>query len=333
MNKEQILELIAQTPKGDERAKLLENPEIRNAVLSSGANVTIYSGEIASDAKSSRKMFSDVFVGLIQRKNRKGNLDGLGALGGLAERTDEKDFYFLSEEAKHKLIGQKDDVIEKDGKAILVKNIDIIRKNNVLREMREELCDIGISDVNIDKEKMELIEMPNVKDDNYMINIWDGKGECFAISPYCHIYKDETGLIDEIVKRSQEQECGEVVEYKKVNLFEALKAYGNVDKGDKVLENGRSAEKDYRYPHEYLAAWALASKLIKGGDPKKMVNLVIELQNSCNHRISFGRVAKDTKQDMEDVANILGVSDETLFKMEKAAELAFNYKMSQEKLR
>jgi hypothetical protein len=198
--------------------------------------------------------------------------------------------------------------------------------------MSEELFDIGITDIVIDKEKMELIEMPNVKDDNYMTNIWDGKGECFAISPYCHIYKDDAGLIDEIVKRSQEKEAGEVVEYKKVNLFDALKAYGHIGKGDKALENGRNAEKDYRYPHEYLAAWALASKLLEG-DSKKMVNLAVDVQNSCSHRISFGRLAKDTKQNMDDIAKILGVSEETLFKMEKATEIAFGYKMSQEKLR
>ena len=117
MNKEQVLELIAKTPKGEERAKLLENQEIRNAVLSSGANVTIYCGEINKEAsaKHSKGIFANVFVGLIQRKNRSGKLDGLGALGGLAERTDEKDFCFLSDEGKKQLIGAKDDVIEKDG--------------------------------------------------------------------------------------------------------------------------------------------------------------------------------------------------------------------------
>ena len=85
MIKDDVLGLIANTPKGEERAKLLENPEIRKAVLSSGANVTIYSGEVNSEAKFSKGMFADVFIGLIQRKNRKGKLDGLGALGGLAE--------------------------------------------------------------------------------------------------------------------------------------------------------------------------------------------------------------------------------------------------------
>ena len=74
MNREQVLDLIANAPKGEERAKLLENPEIRKAVLSSGANVTIYSGEINSEAKFSKGMFADVFVGLIQRKNKKGKL-------------------------------------------------------------------------------------------------------------------------------------------------------------------------------------------------------------------------------------------------------------------
>ncbi|MBQ2884605.1 MAG: hypothetical protein IJE43_12650 [Alphaproteobacteria bacterium] len=329
MNKEQVLELIAQTPKGEERAKLLENPEIRTAVLSSGANVTLYCGDVDTSAKHSKGIFANVFVGLIQRKNRSGKLDGLGALGGLAERTDEREFCFLSDESKKQLVGKKDDVVEKNGQIYLTKDIDIIRKNNVLREMQEELCDIGITDVTINPNKMELIEMPNVKDDNYMTNIWDGKGECFAISPYCHVYKDDEGLIDEIVKRSREQATGEVVEYKKVNLFDALSAYGHIGRGDKALENGRNAEKDYRYPHEYLAAWALASKLL-GGDAKSMVNLAVDVQNSCGHRISFERIAKDTKQSIDDVANILGVDDETMFKMEKACEIAFMYKATKD---
>ena len=42
ITRHEALQKIAQTSKGAERAELLKNNEIRNAVLSSGANVTIY---------------------------------------------------------------------------------------------------------------------------------------------------------------------------------------------------------------------------------------------------------------------------------------------------
>ena len=230
--REEILKKIALTPKGEKREKLLQDENIRNCVLSSGANVTIYTGCIKQNAKNIIDEISDIYVGLILRKNKKGNLDGLGALGGLAERTDENEFLKLSKDEKLKLLEIKDDVILCDDEAVLTNDINIIRKNNVLREMKEELYDLGIEDIKIDKEKLELIELFNVKDDNFITNIWDGKGECFAITPYCHIYKDDEGIIDKICSNAFAKDKGEVNEYKKVPLFEALKCFGNyVNKG------------------------------------------------------------------------------------------------------
>ena len=313
-NKDYILKKIAQTPKGDKRAVLLKNETIRNAVLSSGANVTIYEGNI-KDKSSPKDILSDIYVGLIQRKNKHGKFDGLGALGGLAERTSIEEFNNATLLERLSLIDKKDDVILVDNAPYLTFDIDIIRKNNVLREMSEELFDLGIRDITINPDKMELIPMPNVKDDNYMINIWDGKGECFAITPYCHIYKDEEGLIDTIIKTAKEQENGEVAEYRKVPLMDALKAYGNIGTSC-LLEDGRDAKKDYRYPHEYLCAWALASKLLNH-DENKIFELAIEIQKSSNHLISFETLAKNTKQNMEDISCILGISNETLEKIEK----------------
>ena len=92
-NKQQrALTKIALTPKGIERAKLLQDDDFRKLVLSSGANVTIYSGEIDLSATTPSKKLENIQIGLIQRKNKKGKFDGLGALGGLAERTNEAYF-------------------------------------------------------------------------------------------------------------------------------------------------------------------------------------------------------------------------------------------------
>ena len=69
--REKVLLLISSTPKGNLRAKLLEKNEIRQAVLSSGANVTIYSGEVDDSADNVVQSLSNVYIGLIQRKNKK----------------------------------------------------------------------------------------------------------------------------------------------------------------------------------------------------------------------------------------------------------------------
>lgn len=320
----ETLQLLSQTPKGEQREKLLQNDDLRNSVLSSGANVTIYTGEVNRKSENVIEAIQNVYIGLIQRKNKKGQYDGLGALGGLAERTKKEEFESLSQQKQHELVSLKDDVIIVDGYPRLTTDIDIIRKNNVMREMREELANLGIYNLSINPDKLELICMPKVKDDNYMINIWDGKGECFAISPYCHIYEDKTGLIDNINKNAKEQIGGEASEYKKIPLIDALGAYGNIATKYK-LEDGRNATKDYRYPHEYLACWALASKLL-GNDDKKMVQLAISVQNKHNHPISFAQIALKTSQNMQDVAEVLNISPSTLEKMERNMQIVYQNK-------
>lgn len=326
----EILEKIANTPKGTARAQLLADDKVRKAVLSSGANVTLYCGK-PHTATTAKEALSEVYIGLIQRKNKKGLLDGLGALGGLAERTNEEVFNSLDDNKKTQLIGQKDDVILENGCPVLIKDIDIIRKNNVLREMREELDDLGIKDIHIKPAALELIPMPKVKDDNYMINIWNGKGECFAITPYCHIYEDKTGLIDEISRRASEKEGGEAVTYKKINLFEALSAYGNLGKKGFSLEDGRSADKDYRHPHEHLAAWALAAKLFKY-DEQRLTVLAKEVQENADHPISFARLAEATGQSMADIAAILHIKPQTLKQIEQQNHQIYSLKMADNRL-
>ena len=324
-NKEDALAQIANTPKGIERGKLLTDDSFRALVLSSGANVTIYQGEVINSS-SVKEAISGIYIGLIQRKNRHANFDGLGALGGLAERTSLEEFNEYTAVERYALVGKKDDVILIDDFPTLINDMDIIRKNNVLREMSEELADLGIKDITINPDNMELVPMPKVKDDNYMINIWDGKGECFAITPYCHLYRDDKGLIDTIIEKSNEQENGEVAEYKKIPLFNALLAYGHRSNTKHKLEDGRDAKKDYRYPHEYLASWALASKLLDNNE-EKLVKLANEVQDASDHLISFERIAKDTKQSLFDVAEILDISPETLEKIENNCKKCYNSKL------
>lgn len=313
--KDIALKKVAKTPKGSERAALLKNDEFRELLLNSSANVTIYEGS-AKPGTTCQEKLQDVYIGLIQRKNKKGYLDGLGALGGLAERTSEEQFTQMSDVEKLALLGEKDDIILRDGHITLTRDINIIRQNNVLREMREELSDLGIHGITINPERLQLIPMPKVKDDNYMINIWDGKGECFAITPYCHLYKDEENLINRLSATAQEHKGGEATTYKRIPLFEALSAYGTPAGTDAALEDGRSAAKDYRYPHEHLAAWVLAAELLQH-NPEKMVALADEVQRTSGHQISFARLAKATGQTMKDLADILQIKPDTLYQMEQ----------------
>lgn len=321
LTREVALKKIAETPLGQKRAELLKNDDFRNLLLSSGANVTLYCGT-PHNAKTAKDALSNVYIGLIQRKNKKGRLDGLGALGGLAERTPESYFNQLSDLDKINLLKSKDDIVLDGAHPVLTKDINIIRKNNVLREMREELDDLGITDVSINPTKLVLIPMPHVRDDNYMINIWDGHGECYAITPYCHIYEDTTGLIDKISSHALEKDGGEAVCFKKIPLFDALSAYGHIGTSDCSLEDGRNAAKDYRYPHEYLASWGLAAKLFEY-QSQRMIALAQEVQASSSHLISFSRIAKATGQKMEDIAAILHIDANTLQQMEQIMNNVF----------
>lgn len=325
---EVALKIIAQTPKGAARAKLLQNEAFRLLVLNSGANVTIYGGEV-QNGDSCRAKLQNVCIGLLQRQNKAGKPDGLGALGGMAERTSKVEFNSLNPEQKAELIGQRDDVISVHGMPHLTHRMDIIIHNNVMREMREELADLGISGELINPDKLELIAMPNVKDDNYMINIWNGEGPCYAVTPYCHLYKDNEGLLDRLVVGAKEHAGGEARGFIKMPLFEALGAYGHSGAKDCALEDGRDAIKDYRYPHEHLAAWRLAINLL-GNEQQTMLDLAKEVQDASPHLISFKRLAKATGQTMKDVAAIINVSTTTLQEMDRLAMQRFKAKSSRQ---
>ena len=124
----EALNIISKTAIGKDRAKILKNDDFRKLVLSTGANVTLYTCKIDENEQNPAKMLKNVYVGLILRKNKKGKFDGLGALGGLAERTNKDEFDKMSLEEKIKLVGNKDDVIMIGEVPSLIFDIDIIKK-------------------------------------------------------------------------------------------------------------------------------------------------------------------------------------------------------------
>ena len=136
------------------------------------------------------------------------------------------------------------------------------------------------------------------------------------------------GIIDLISQNAKEQVGGEASEYRKVLLTDALGAYGNFN-GKHRMEDGRNAVKDYRYPHEYLTAWVLASKLL-GGNDEKMIQLAMAVQKKCNHIISFDKIAEATSQTMKDVADVLNVEENTLKKMEECVGYVYKSKKNEQ---
>ena len=317
--RKEVLEALGKAPKGLEREKILAINENRNLLLSSGANVTLYSGEVAQ-GNTLEQMLDNVYVGLINRLNAKtGNPDGMGALGGLSERTGEQDFQNMSLEQRQQLVGVKDDVIKVGNDVVLTTDINTIRINNVLRETSEELGNLGIYDYRLSKENMELVEMQGVKDDNFAINIWNGKGDVWCITPYCHILRTDEKMLDRLSENSanvaNHEQNSEAAKFSKVKLFDALRSFGNFS-GQHKLEDGRNAKTDYRYPHEWLASWALASKLLQYDD-EKMLKLYQEVQAKTPWKISFKSAAKKMGKDLTFVAQTLGMNLKTIETMEK----------------
>ena len=301
---------------GEERASILYEGENRKLIESSGANVTLYAGDVKT-GKTLKEELEDVSVLLIERLNAKtGVRDGVGALGGLSERTTLLEFTKLSKDERRALIGHKDDVVEIDGEPVLTTDMDVIRVNNVKRETREELGNLGVFSADIDFEKMQLVEMNGVTDDNYLINIWNGEGDVWAINPYCHILKVENSAMANLVNaRKQKEEHSEVNNLRKMPLFEALKHYGEYG-GAVQTNDGRNAENDYRYAHEWLAVWAIASELL-GHDDQKMIDLAREVQIETPWKIDFKRAAEKMGRDICFVAEVLQIKPETITQMQK----------------
>ena len=325
-----VLDALRTASKGQERAEILAVKENRLLVLNSGAGFTMYAGEVRH-GNSIKDKLSGINVVVMKRLNAKaGTPDGLGTFGGLAERTNPFNFYHMTLEEKISLVGKKDDVIIKKGKVVLTKDMDIIRTNNALRETKEELADLGITDITIDSRKLEHIRLKNVKDDNYITNIWDGNGFVYAINPYCHILKTNEEFIDYLEYRSKTanlKENSEVRSVEKRSLFDVLPRFGKKD-GKFTSEDGRDMLEDYRYPHEWLMTWVIAAKALDHNETD-MIKLATEVQQLSKHLIDFNATALRMKVDLSSVADALGISEKCLKKMQTAMTSIYKNKFVQ----
>lgn len=314
----EVLEALRLAPKGAKRADILAIDTNRHLIESSGASVTLYCGEV-KQGETIKQQLNEVFIGLIARVNAKtGKPDGIGALGGLSERTAPEEFAQMFPTQRKEASQIKDDIIIENNEPKLTSDIDIIRLNNVQRETKEELGNLGIHDYLLNIKDIHLIEMPNIKDDNFAINIWDGQETTWAITPYVHTLKVNETILDNLSLRSKDKRLhetnAEVANFSKIPLFEALKRYGNRTGADK-LEDGRNAKTDYRYPHEWLGTWALASDLLEHDD-KSMLELMKEVQKETPWKISFKSIADKLGKDLNFIAEVLQVKPETMLQME-----------------
>lgn len=94
---------LRNAPKGKAREKILAAGDNRRLIAGSGANVTFYAGSAGTEGGALKRLQS-VCVGVLLRRNAKtGRPDGLGALGGLAERTGAEEFAAADEKRRRQL--------------------------------------------------------------------------------------------------------------------------------------------------------------------------------------------------------------------------------------
>ena len=236
-----MADILKMSPK--ERAEVLAVPGNRSLVESFGTNLLLLSGKDTPLDK--------LQVGLIYRNHPQTNTpDGIGPLGGIAEIIAWEDFVSLSPNEQNNLIGIKDNVIAgKDGNALFLTDKNLIRINNIAREVKEELTDIGIIPPSLDFAKMELADLPGIKDDSYIINVWNGQkpaADVFAINPQ--------GLEDS-AKRAQKIKDG--------TYDFALDEVENDDGFDELPDELQETEEDRLLDEKDAAANARFDKVMK----------------------------------------------------------------------
>ena len=264
----------------------------------------------------------------MRRNPKNGRADGWGALGGLAEMTGEAEFLSADERQRRLLAAMRDDVAIEDGKPVLIRDQQKIAAANIRRETREELGNLGIYDFNLDEAVFEEVVIPGLKDDNFVINRWNGEGTVWAITPHCHLLQVEEQQLDYLQKMSTERKHeadSEARSYRKVSLFEALSHFGKKG-GAEVSEDGRDLVSDYRYPHEWMTLWALAAKQLRHDD-RAMLELASEVQAESSYRVGFAEALRQMNVGYEEVAAALGIKSETVKKMQRNMETVFNRRL------
>ncbi len=251
--KEQVIKALSQLPKGAARRQLLDETNAVNFISAIGSNVTLYCGK-PTEGNDFQTQFAPVNVILIQRRRQNGEPDGIGALGGLSECIDAHTFEALSADEKLKCIHKWDNVILENGQPVLTTNVQQISLNNVKREVREELGNIGIHSVQFPWKN--IVRLPfNPQDDSFLVNRWELGERVNVVFPQCCALEISSELADYLITKSNQG-----IREKNTELF-GLQKYALTDV---LFRDGDSSIKDYQYPHEWLSSWFIGAQLIKG---------------------------------------------------------------------
>ncbi len=173
-----------------------------------------------------------------------------------------------------------------------------------------------------------LVALEGVRDDNFILNIW-GKvavpaEKVFAVTPFNHLFKIDSPLFDAMMNAQKAKSGGEAAGLGRVPLMEALRGYGKpAAKGEPALEDGRDARTDYRYPHEWVSSWALASRLV-GGSPEALTQLAYEAQSEAGslYKLDFNKVAEKMGVPLAAIDDALGAPRGTVAAMQAAIDRA-----------
>lgn len=264
-SKKQVIETLSHLPKGEARRHLLDTTNAVDFIASIGSNITLYQGKPTSGDDFQTQLTS-VHVILIQRCHPNGTADGIGAFGGLSECIEAQTFDALSPDEKQKCVGKWDNVVFENGQPTRITDIRQISINNVKREVQEELGNIGIHSAQLLWDKMVYLPF-RPQDDNYLINRWESGERVCVVRPRCYVLEISANLSDYLITKSN-QGIREVD-----TELSGLKRYALTDV---LFRAGQSPVSDYRYPHEWLAGWFLAARLVKG--PKAMNSLIDSLK-------------------------------------------------------
>ncbi len=323
---------LRNAPKGKAREKILAAGDNRRLIAGSGANVTFYAGSAGTEGGALKRLQS-VCVGVLLRRNAKtGRPDGLGALGGLAERTGAGEFAAADETTRRKLAAVRDDVVVSAGKAALISDEEEIARRNVCREMREELGNLGIYDFKLPAAAFEAADVPGACDDNFAVNRWNGEGHVWAVTPRCFLLKTDARTLERLQglsEKGRREAFSEARGFCKIRLTEALSRFGKKG-GAEVSEDGRDMASDYRYPHEWMVLWILAARELRH-DEKLLVSLAGEVQAACAHRLDLFDAADRMRVGMGELAAAFGVSPQTVKNMQENMNVVWRQKCRPER--
>ncbi len=286
--KKQVVEVLSHIPKGNERRLFLEQTNACDFLMSIGSNVTLFYGQ-SSDDTDILKRLSTVDVFLIQRRTENGVFDGFGAFGGLSECLDENLFIGMSLSERETMVGVWDNVIMQNGQPVLTQDKHIISLNNVRREMREELSDIGFYDIAFEWDKM--IKTPLVcLDDDYLVHRWEPGTPARIVEPQCYVMPISSSLADTLMHsdlKKTRQPNGELFGLVKMPLNEAL------------FQIAPLTTQGYHYSHEWLSAWFLASFCLQEEyQRQQLVDLLKQVP-------SFEGICRKIRVPMNDVCHLL----------------------------